>query len=397
MAQTQALKLWKMIGERSREVIDPASLKRKLRQRRNLRIKLGIDPTTPELHLGHLVPLKMLRSFQDAGHRAVLIIGDFTAQIGDPSGKMRARRQLAAEEIKLNERTYRAQIGKVLDLKRAEVRYNSEWHGRMKLKQFLELLKHFALKTACQRQDFQARLRSAKPVFLHEAMYSVLQAYDSVAVRADVEIGGLDQRLNLLAGRELQRSLNQPPQDVVLMPYLIGLDGRQKMSKSAGNTINLTDGAPDMFGKTMSIPDGLIADYARLAAWLEPHDVANLLRRLASGENPRDVKLDVAEAVVRAHHGRREAEGAREMFLAAFSRRELSQAAAAVRIAHRPYRALELLLRLGAARSRSEGRRLIKGRGLAVDGRIISDPGQEIKFSIGKIIRVGKRRLFRLS
>lgn len=388
--------LFPFLVARSAEMIERESLRRKITGRKNLRVKLGIDPTTPDLHLGHVVPLRMLRSFQDAGHHAVLIIGDFTGQIGDPSGKSRIRRQLTQSEVKANERTYRAQVARVLDLRRTEIRHNNEWHGRMKAREFLELLTHFSMKTMWAREDFQRRLRAGQGVRLHEAMYAVLQAYDSVAVRADVELGSLDQRLNLLAGRELQRAVGQQPQDIVLLPYLIGLDGRQKMSKTAGNTINLRDSAGEMFGKAMSIPDSLIINYAELAAWLSLTEVQAIRRRLQRHENPRDIKLDVAAAIVRLYHGSPAARRAGDDFLKLFSRREAPAAIPSVGLRPGSYSGLRLLERLGAARSRSAGRRLIAGRAVEVNGATVRDPHQAIIIRRGTIIRVGKHRLWRV-
>lgn len=387
--------LFSLLTSRSAEIIDRQNLRRRTAARRNLRVKFGIDPTTPDLHLGHVVPLRMLRSFQDAGHHAVLIIGDFTGQIGDPSGKSRVRRQLAPAEVKANERTYRAQIARVLDLRRTEIRHNSEWHGRMSSREFLSLLAHFSLKTAWEREDFQARLGAGQGVWLHEAMYPVLQAYDSVAVRADIELGSLDQRLNLLAGRELQRAVGQPPQDIVLLPYLIGLDGKQKMSKSVGNTINVHDAAADMFGKAMSTPDTLIANYAALAAWLEPAEVRAIERRLAHKENRRDAKLDVAGAIVGLYHGPAAARRAREEFLKTFSRRDPASGAKRIRLSG-AYRPLVFLEKLGFAVSRSAARRLIRGKALEVDGRVVDPDERRVTFKPGSIVRVGKRRFFRI-
>lgn len=395
-ASLSAGSLWELLRLRSAEIIDAASLRRRLASRANLRVKLGVDPTTPDLHLGHALPLRLLRAFQDAGHQAVLIIGDFTARIGDPSGKPAARRQLSAREARANERTYRAQLGKILDLRRTEVRHNREWFGRMRLDEFLELLSRFPLRGAWEREDFQSRLRAGRGVFLHEAMYHVLQAYDSVAVRADVELGSLDQRLNLLAGRELQTRLGRIPQDVVLLPYLIGPDGRQKMSKTAGNTINLRDAPQDMLAKVMAVPDRLIVHYAELAAWLGPTAVAAIRQRLKGGENPRDVKLDVAEAVARLCCGAVAARRAREEFLRLFSRRDLSGALPAVRLAAGRYPAVDLIIKLGGARSRSQARRLLRSGAAEVDGHALRPAEGTIAVRRGSVVRIGKRRILRI-
>lgn len=391
-----AKNLISLLKERSAEIINAESLRKKLARRQNLRVKLGIDPTTPDLHLGHVVPLLMLKAFQDAGHQAVLIIGDFTARIGDPAGKLAARRQLTASETKANERTYRRQIGRILDLSRTEVRHNSEWFSRMRLAGFLEILARFSLAQAVEREDFQKRLRAGRGVWLHEVMYPVLQAYDSVAVRADIELGSLDQKLNLLAGRELQSKLGRIAQDIVLLPYLIGLDGTEKMSKTAGNTINLRDAADDMFGKAMSVPDHRIVNYAELAAWLPPAEVRSIRRRLERRGNPRDVKLDVAEAISRRYHGAVAARRARGNFLTLFSRRKTPAGMPSVTLAPGAYTGLKLLEALRVCSSRSEARRLISGGAVEVDGRVAGGAHGAVAVRSGSIIRVGKRKFFRV-
>lgn len=388
--------LWQFLSHRAQEIITAGGLRRKLRGSRKLRVKLGIDPTTPDLHLGHIVPLRVLAAFQDAGHRAVLIIGDFTGQIGDPSGAGAARRQLTAAEVRRNERTYLSQAGKVLDLRKSEVRHNSEWHGGMKSRDLLQLLTHFSLKSAWEREDFQKRLGAGQSVRLHEAMYAVLQAYDSVAVQADVELGGVDQKLNLLAGRELQRVVGQPPQDVVIVPYLLGLDGRQKMSKTAGNTLNLSDSAADMFGKVMSVPDALVVHYAELAAWLPARAVQAIQKRLGHRENPRDVKLDIAEAIARLYHGAAAAAAARREFLRVFSERRPPVNIPVVSLVPGDRHPVELLLALKAAASKTQARRLIAGGALSVDGTVVAIGDRRLAIRRGTIIRVGKRRFFKV-
>ncbi|MBI4132520.1 MAG: tyrosine--tRNA ligase [Candidatus Sungbacteria bacterium] len=386
------------LSARSAEIISEESLRRKLGAGRRMRVKLGIDPTTPHLHLGHVVPLRILRAFQDAGHHAVLIVGDFTGQIGDPSEKTATRRQLGAKETRANERTYRAQAARVLDMRRVEVRHNSEWFARMNVGSFLSLLANFSLKSAWGREDFQRRIRAGKEVRLHEAVYHVLQSYDSVMVRADVELGSLDQKLNILAGRELQKKLDRghPPQDVVLLPYLIGLDGAQKMSKTAENTIDLDDSANEMFGKVMSIPDSLITHYARFAAWLPEKRIGALRADFKKGVNPRDLKLDLAEAVTVLYHGRRTGERARKDFLKLFSQRVVPPSVPTIRLAPRPYRPLELLAALKVAASTSEARRLLAGKAVEVDGRVLTPADRRIPLRRGSVIRIGKRRFFRV-
>lgn len=395
MKKNQPKELLSFAHDRTAEIIGGDEFRDAVRAGRKLRVKLGIDANKPDLHIGHMVPLRLLQTFQEYGHTAVLIIGDFTARIGDPSGRSVERSLITAAQIKRNERTYFRQIGHVLDLKKAEVRHNSEWYLKMRLAEFLDLLAQFSLKSAWERDDFQKRLAVGKPVHLHEAMYSVLQAYDSVAIKADVELGGLDQKLNILAGRELQGKRGDRPQTVMLMPYLIGLDGSQKMSKSSGNSINLEDSASDMFGKAMSIPDTLIQNYAELAAWLPPRTAQDLIKRLER-ENPRDVKLDLAEAISALYHGPRKAEAARAGFVQTFSKRDRTGSAVKVRLAPARYHPLDLIRAIVPGISKSEARRLVRGGALEAGGRVRTMDGGDIEIRSGVIVRIGKKSFYRV-
>ncbi len=396
MERLRSQKLFAFLEERSAEIIGGESIKKALDQGKRMRVKLGVDPTNPNLHLGHVVPLRILRFFQDAGHRAVLIIGDFTGQIGDPSGRDIGRRQLTSKEAKANERTYKKQIGKVLDLRRLELRHNSEWYKKMRLADFLWLLANFSLRSVWEREDFQKRIVGGMEVRLHEAAYQVLQAYDSVMVEADLEIGSLDQKLNIMAGRELQRKMSMAPQSIVLTPYLLGLGGGPKMSKSLGNTINLNDPAEEMFGKVMSIPDALIGNYALLAAWLTAAEVKSLEKKLGRGANPRDVKLDIAEAVARLYHGVEKSRRARENFLKVFSKKELSGKFPRVKIKAGSYRPVDLVLVLKGGISKSSARRLVQSRALEVDGRVAASAEGEVAVRSGSVVRIGKKNFFRI-
>lgn len=387
--------LCNFLKEKRAKIINAEHLKKIIASGKKLRVKFGIDPTTSHIHLGHVVPFRILRAFQDAGHSIVVIVGDFTARIGDPSGQEASRRQLAQSEVKANERTYLAQISRIININKAEVLHNSEWYRRMALDEFLQILAHFPLKSAWEREDFQGRLKAGKQVRLHEAMYHVLQGYDSVRVRADVEIGGVDQTLNLLAGRELQEKLGYPPQDVVITPYLIGLDGAQKMSKSFGNAINIDDSPSEMVGKVMSIPDRLIPHYAEIAAWMKQTQVAAIKKSLAARKNPRDAKLDVAEAVAALYHGSRAAHRAREEFLKIFSKKELPVSIPRASILKREYHPIDLILALKAAPSRSEARRLIAAGAVEFDGARLGHA--PVRVRRGSVIRVGKKKIFRIS
>lgn len=382
------------ILERAQEVIDRASLEKKLAFGRKLRVKLGADPTAPDLHLGHALVLQTLRAFQDAGHTAVFIIGDYTARIGDPSGKQKTRPPLSDVETKKNAKTYFEQVGRIIDLKKAEVRYNSEWFSKMALAEFLRIVANFSTNRILAREDFRKRMDAGEEVAHHETLYQIMQAYDSVAVRSDVELGGMDQKLNLLAGRELQKKTGTAEQDIVLLPLLVGLDGKQKMSKSLGNYVALTDNADEMVGKIMSIPDSLILPYFRYGAFADTKEVAVWERRLKK-ENPRDCKRELAERITGLYHGREKARRAREHFTELFSQKDLSHIPSR-RFAKQIYTLPELLCEAEFAASRSEARRLIAQGAVEVNQRVVKDARGEISFVSGDVVKVGKRRIFRI-
>ncbi|MBU2595595.1 tyrosine--tRNA ligase, partial [Patescibacteria group bacterium] len=262
------------------EVIEEKSLQEKLRSGKKLRVKIGADPTAPDLHLGHVVVLDKLRQFQDAGHQVIFLIGDFTARIGDPSGRSKIRPLLSEEEIKKNAKTYFEQVGKILDVKKVEIRYNSEWYQKMPIADFIKLLSNFSLWRIIERDDFEKRRQKGVDVGYQEGAYSIMQAYDSVVLESDVEIGGTDQKFNLLAGRSLMKKLGQTPQDIITLPLLIGLDGKKKMSKSLNNYIGIAEDANEMFGKVMSISDEMIIDYAKLASGMEDFEVLEMEKEI---------------------------------------------------------------------------------------------------------------------
>ena len=297
------------------EVIEKEHFQTVLHSGRKLRVKFGIDPTAPDLHLGHTVPLRKLLQFQDAGHKAVLIIGDFTAKIGDPSGRDKTRPQLSDLEIKKNLKTYLAQAKKVLDLKKTEIHNNSEWF-KDNPKLLLELMSQMSMERIMERDDFQKRIRAGQEVTMLEGLYPILQGYDSVAVRADVEIGGGDQKFNLLMGRRLQRKYGQPEQDVVMLPLLEGVDGVQKMSKSLGNYIGLTEKPEMMFGKIMSVPDELVLKYIELLTDLPLDKMGGLVKK-----DPRGAKMELARELVKMYHGEKAAAKAEEEFIRVVSKK----------------------------------------------------------------------------
>ncbi len=364
----------------------------KLKLGRPLRVKLGVDPTSPDLHLGHSLPLEKLRQFQELGHQAVLIIGDFTALIGDPTDRSSTRPPLSREEIEVNARTYREQAFKILDAAKTELVHNSEWLGKLMFEDVIRLNSRVTLQQMLQREDFKLRIEKAQPVRVHELQYPIMQGWDSVMVRADVELGGSDQLFNCLVGRDLQTEEGQPPQVVLTTPILEGLDGLRKMSKSLGNYIGLTDAPADMFGKVMSISDELMTRYYLLI----------LGEAIPPGTHPMEAKKSLATRIVARFHSVAEGKSAREEFEMRFSKRDLES------IDLRPYpqpitidpanivdwvaSGYELVFHI--IKSKSDARRLIEGGSVQFRGKKITDPKKEVDFSEGGILRLDKTHAF---
>jgi tyrosyl-tRNA synthetase len=360
-----------------------------LRESRPLRVKLGLDPSAPDIHLGHVVVLSKLRSFQDLGHRAILLVGDFTALIGDPSGRKKTRPPLSPEEARANAETYVEQAGRVLDVERAEIRSNSEWMGSMGPSDFVRLCSRYTVARLLEREDFHKRYAAGDPIAVHELLYPFVQAYDSVALRADVELGGTDQTFNLLMAREIQRDYGQPPQAVITLPLLVGLDGREKMSKSLGNHIGVTEPPEQMYGKTMSISDEL------MASWMPLLEV-----EVGSGEaSPLARKQELASALVKRFHGASAAQAAAERFARVVQRGEAPEDVPAHTVSLGDSGSVGLvgvLRDLGLCSSSSEARRLVEQGGVSVNGERITDPAARL--AAGEyLLRVGRRRWLRLS
>lgn len=364
---------------------------------RPLNVKLGIDPTSPDLHLGFMVVLEKLQRFAAAGHRVTLIIGDFTARIGDPSGKNVTRPQLTSEEIEANMQTYREQAAKVLDLERVTVRYNSEWLDKLDLTDLVKLLAKTTVAQMLERNDFSNRYASGTPISLHEFLYPVAQAYDSIAINADVELGGSDQLFNLLLGRHYQREYGQAPQICATVPLLVGLDGQKKMSKSLGNYVGVTESATEQFGKLMKIADELMPAYARLAAFRSKADCDRLAADLAAGRvEPMEQKKQLAEAIVARYHGPREAKQAREHFERTVQRKEIPEGDLPELPRDTCSKVSELLVKAGFAESRRAAERLISGNGVKVDGIVVNDPKALWTASVPAVLSVGSRKFIRV-
>ncbi len=378
-------RLWAYLSERAVEIHDAENLKRRILAGERLRVKFGMDPTAPDLHLGHLVVLEVLRRFQEAGHTAIALIGDYTALIGDPSGRSETRPMLSPEQVEANARTYLEQVNLVLDSNLTEVRRNSEWLGSMGAGDVLRLMGKATLQQVLQREDFAARLRSGTAIGAHEILYPFSQGYDSVALAADVEIGGTDQLFNLLFGREIQRAYGQRPQDVAVFPLLEGLDGVHKMSKSLGNHVGLTEPPEEIYGKLMSIPDGLIPRYLELvyravAGAPEAAAVAAL--------PPRDAKAALARRIVSRLHGEEAARTAEADFDRKFRQRGVPERIPEVDVGGEGG-LVGAIVELGFAPSRSQARRLIEQGGVRVNGKPV---GLGHRLEPGDVLQIGKRQ-----
>jgi len=381
--------------ENTVEVIPEKELEEKLRRAREenrpLRVKLGADPSAPDLHLGHSVVLRKMKQFQDLGHQVVFIIGDFTARIGDPSGRSETRKPLTPEQVKKNAMTYQEQVGKILDISRAEIRYQEEWFGKMKLEDVINLMSKYTVARMLERDDFALRMKENRPIFMHEILYPLLQAYDSVAIKADIELGGTDQKFNLLVGREIQKEFGQEPQVAMLMPIIEGLDGKQKMSKSLGNYIALNDSPKDMYGKVMSLPDELIVKYFYLVTDLPRSEIKIIEEGLKNGTlHPRDMKAKLAREIVRMYHGMEESQKAEEEFERVYRQKSLPENIEEYKITERKIWIVKLLNMIGAVNSNSSARRLISQGAVEIDGEKVTDPNLEIEITKPIVIRVGK-------
>ena len=370
-----------------------AKLARSIHSGKPLRIKLGMDPTAPDIHLGHTVVMRKMRQFQDLGHKAVLIIGDYTARIGDPSGQDHARPVLREDQIRENADTYFEQAGKVLDTspEKLEVRHNSKWLAGLTFADVLRLAASMTVARMLERDTFEKRYKAGDPIGVHEFLYPLMQAHDSVAIEADVELGGTDQTFNCLAGRELQRSHGQEPQVVLTMPLLVGLDGTEKMSKSKGNYVGVTDATNEMFGKLMSIPDALMENYWTL---LTTEPVSEFQKTLKTA-GPRDTKERLAKTIVAQYHSAGAADTAADEFRRVFAEKEIPAEIPEVRIA-RGVGLAALIVSAGFARSNSEAMRLIRQGAVRINDRVIADPQASVEAASGDVLRVGKRRWARL-
>jgi tyrosyl-tRNA synthetase len=381
------------------ELLVESEVATKLGRGAPLRIKLGLDPTAPDIHLGHTVVLNKMRQMQDLGHQVIFLIGDFTSMIGDPSGRNDMRPPLTREQIEANAKTYHAQASKVLDPARTEIRYNSEWSEPLGAAGMIKLAAKYTVARMLERDDFAKRFGNNQPIAIHEFLYPLMQGYDSVALKADIELGGTDQRFNLLVGRELQRHWGQEPQCILTMPLLEGLDGVEKMSKSKGNYIGITEAPAEMFGKIMSVSDVLMWRYFELLSFRSLDEIAKLRRECAEGRNPRDAKVLLAQEIVARFHSQAAAVAALAEFESRFRDHALPEnmpevtlqtAGAALPIA-------QLAKQAGLVESTSEALRLIAQRGMKVDGDVVTDKSLAIAAGTTVVVQAGKRKFARVT
>ncbi|MCD6362999.1 MAG: tyrosine--tRNA ligase [Synergistetes bacterium] len=387
----------KLIRRGTVEIINEEELIKKLERGEPLVVKTGFDPTAPDLHLGHTVLLRKMMHFQELGHKVIFLIGDFTARIGDPSGRSEMRKPLTPEQIEENAATYKKQFFKVLDPEKTIVAYNSEWLGKLSFADIIKLAGRFTVAQFLEREDFAKRFSEGRPIGIHELLYPIAQAYDSVALKADVELGGTDQKFNLLVGRELQRYFGQEPQVAILMPILEGLDGVQKMSKSLGNYVGIDEPPFEMFGKLMSIPDSLMMKYFELLTDFTMEEIETFKKNLEAGRvHPKDLKAKLAFNIVKTYHSEEDAIKAKEEFERVFSKKEHPSDVPLKVFPEDEKRIVDLLVEGGLVSSRSEAKRLISQGGVKVDGLRVEDIGQVIDLGKERFIQVGKRRFLRV-
>jgi len=377
-------------------IIKKESIIKKLNSGKPLRIKHGIDPTGPKIHIGRAISFWKLKELQDLGHKIILIIGDFTAQIGDASDKQSMRPPLTEKEVKENMKYYSKQIGQILDLKKTEIRYNSEWLGKLKAKELTELATKFTVYQMINRRNFKERFEARKPIGLHEIFYPIYQGYDSMKVKADIEVGGFDQLFNLLIGREVQEFYGQKPQDVITFNLLYGLDGR-KMSTSWGNVVNVTDSPVEQYGKIMSMKDDLIINYFELATKVPLKEIENIKENLREKKtNPRDIKARLAREIVSLYHGEKKAIQSEKEFNKVFRKRENPSDMKEVSVNSKKISILDLLVKTELASSKSQAKRLIEQKAIRIEGKIQKEWKKDIIIKKGMVVQSGKRKFVKI-
>lgn len=389
----------KIISKGAAEIINLEELEEKLiraeKEKRPLTVKFGLDPSSPDIHLGHTVVLRKIKQLQDLGHKAVIVIGDFTGMIGDPTGKSKTRKQLTKEQVLENAKTYVEQLFKILDKDKTEVRYNSEWLGELKFKDVIELASKYTVTRMLEREDFKNRFNNQQSIGIHEFFYPLMQAYDSIAIKADIELGGTDQKFNILMGRTLQKEYRQEVQIAVFMPILEGLDGKDKMSKSLKNYIGIDESADEMFRKLMQIPDELIVKYYELVTDVHPDQISTIKEKLKNNEvNPRDIKMKLAREITALYHSSEETEKSENNFITVFRKGEIPEDMKVVNILHEEG-IIEGIVKAKLSSSKSEARRLIQQGGVKVNGEKVSN-FNDVVLKDGDVIQVGKGKFVKI-
>ena len=385
----------KIISKGVDEIIGLDELKEKLAKKKPLTVKLGLDPSAPDIHLGHTVVLRKLRQLQDLGHNIVIIIGDFTGKIGDPTGKSQARKALTTEQVLENPKTYEEQIFKVLDKEKTDVKFNSEWLSKMNFEDVIRLGSKMTVARTLEREDFKKRYENQMPISIHEFFYPLMQGFDSVELKADIELGGTDQRFNLLMGRMLQKEFGQEPQCTIMMPLLEGLDGINKMSKSLGNYVGIDEEANVMFEKIMTIPDNLIIKYFELVTDVHPDDVEEIKKSLKEGVNPRDIKIQLAREVVELYHGKDAVKGAEERFRLVFQKNEIPNDIKTVEVKKEEFNLSEIIVKNGLVKSKNEFRRLVEQGGVKANAEKLNNIEQLI-ITDEIVIQIGKKKFIKV-
>ncbi|MFA7169470.1 MAG: tyrosine--tRNA ligase [Candidatus Paceibacterota bacterium] len=394
---TDSEKIKELLSRNVEEVIVRESLEKKLESGKKLRIKLGCDPSRPDLHLGHSIAIRKLKEFQDMGHQVVFIIGDYTGMIGDPTGKSKTRNALTRDEVAENAKSYLEQVGQILDIEKTEIRYNSEWFAQLTFEEVLRLTGKFTVARILERDDFDKRMKNGNDIAVTEMLYPIMQAYDSIMTEADVEIGGTDQKFNLLAGRALQKKMGMPEQDVLTCPLLVGLDGVNKMSKSLDNYIGITEDANSMFGKIMSISDDMIFYYFKLLTIKTPEELKTIETILQDkNQNPRNLKVQLAKEVIEIYRSRNEAEEAEQEFNRIFREKQKPTEMPEIKLTQKECPILNLLTEAGLISSKNDGRRLIEQGGVRINDEVQSDVQKIIEITDGMIIQVGKRKFVKV-
>jgi len=400
MSALSAAEQYEVLTENAAEVISEDEFKTKLEksvlESKPLRCKLGIDPSAPDLHLGHAVVLHKLRQFQELGHHIIIILGDFTGMIGDPTGRSEMRRQLSVEEVMANAKTYQEQIFNILDADKTEMVFNSKWLAKLNFADVIRLASTLTVARMMEREDFGKRYQDNVAIGIHEFFYPLMQGYDSIAINADIEFGATEQKFNLLMGRHLQREYGHEPQVAFTMPILVGTDGVQKMSKSLGNYVGITEEADQIYGKIMSISDDLMPEYYRLATSLSTSEVNAILEQIESNNiHPRDAKMRLAREIVSLYHGHSKAEEAEKQFKQVFQKKEMPSEMDAFSY-NAPAGIVKVMVESGLASSKSEARRLIQQNGVKIDGETVGSTDLELTDKKEQVIQVGKRRFARV-